>query len=891
MKRRLALTSILSIVLMVIGFCTMTEAQVTITLPGQEARPSGTGNALDFGAVPVGQTAQASYTYKLLETSATSAIVTITPPKAPFGITNLPSYSVTLVPGQSITFTVTYTPTKVGPDTGTFTITASGGIPMQVKRTTVTLTGQGIIRPEDLYPPPLPSGEPSVTLPGPTTTPTPGVPTTPPPDVTEDVIKLEAKLDTVGTTLDELRQKLDNLGWWLGRLTVGYPIGIEPHSTNPMPGTDLWGLLASLEAKLDILAQQIGETQIEEAEEPESDTGMSALEEKLNGLTTALAMLEAKIDRQLAEPRWPEPGWMEPVPPPVPEPGVTVPPTGVPGEEEEACELCAYVTPSILYYELCACGDEHAEAVGKLTLVNCSTPEELCPQCLFKLAVDENNLRKCKGFEDTDTIFWRLEGGGDSYAEWSVFPASIGVAPGKSETVEIKVVRDGLDVQPLDGAGRLVGPSSHKANMYQQVPLKVEHCCGTEDVDLRVRVEGRVFEIKLVSYTVDQLVSYSGGIPWWQRRRVGAISINGMAKGEFLKNQGNLIEDLSCEEGHYNLVIDQPSIPRQRQDFGTKKRILVYFRVCDLSEGRYVTCKHLDSHDRPRSVYLSNLTGKAPSPDRASRVGNRHYYTTGLRMEQPGNIAEGSLEFILFGTPCCCEGRRFTLRVQVRIGEEETSLNPTGSSTMFASFSSVLATSATSLTIPIGDHMYVDLGTFSDELPRTTQFAIPWEGNNEITMSLEGAGLVTPEDQVSPAEGFVNIPFMVWSDLLEPGEYVGTLSLDGTIYTLGFEVLHNPKLLVEERLLPLNSGEGVVHLVSLCDDPIEFGTNTIALKGSGFQVEPAGGMLEPYGSVTLGVTSDDSACSVGMLQILSDVGNASVIIYSGDNEAERMAYR
>jgi hypothetical protein len=876
MKRRLALTSILSIVLMVIGFCTMTEAQVTITLPGQEARPSGTGNALDFGAVPVGQTAQASYTYKLLETSATSAIVTITPPKAPFGITNLPSYSVTLVPGQSITFTVTYTPTKVGPDTGTFTITASGGIPMQVKRTTVTLTGQGIIRPEDLYPPPLPSGEPSVTLPGPTTTPTPGVPTTPPPDVTEDVIKLEAKLDTVGTTLDELRQKLDNLGWWLGRLTVGYPIGIEPHSTNPMPGTDLWGLLASLEAKLDILAQQIGETQIEEAEEPESDTGMSALEEKLNGLTTALAMLEAKIDRQLAEPRWPEPGWMEPVPSPTPEPGVTVPPTGVPGEEEEACELCAYVTPSILYYELCACGDEHAEAVGKLTLVNCSTPEELCPQCLFKLAVDENNLRKCKGFEDTDTIFWRLEGGGDSYAEWSVFPASIGVAPGKSETVEIKVVRDGLDVQPLDGAGRLVGLSTHKANMYQQVPLKVEHCCGTEDVDLRVRVEGRVFEARMAYFRV-----YQGA--WCEP----SATVNGKPLGQFLKEQGNLLEAVGCEGGHFDCVIeyDFPDISPINNAFPA-----VFFYVRDLSEGRYVVCTDMNDHRNPEKPVLGTLGAGTTKPVRVDPMTwrNSHFYKIGVYLTQrrPTTPASDTKTIELYDTPCCCDGKRFTLTIEARWKREASSLLPYYS---FASYQSGQIPGTSEIDNVSSRHY--DLGNFSNELSGGTILNIPWDGQDPVSGSLVGDALVLIDEEFTPVDNSVAVPIMVWSDLLEPGEYVGTLSLGGTVYTLGFEVLHNPRLLAVERLLSLDSGEGTVHLVSLCDEPIEFGTNTIALKGSGFRVEPVGGMLEPYGSVTLGVTSDDSACSVGILQILSDVGNASVIIYSGDNEAERMAYR
>lgn len=869
MKRELTLISILSIVVMVIGFCTMTKAQITITLPGQEARPSGTGNALDFGAVPVGQTAQASYTYKLLETSATSAIVTITPPKAPFGTTDLPSYNVTLVPGQSITFTVTYTPTRVGTDTGSFKITASGGIPVQVKTTTVALTGQGIIRPEDTYPPLIPSGAPSVTL--------PGTPTTPAPDVTEDIFKLEAKLDTVEATLGELRQKLDNLGWWLGRLTVGYPIGIEPHSTNPIPETDLWELLASLEAKLDSLAQQIGKNQIEGTEAPESDTGMSTLEEKLDGLATALAMLEAKVDRQLAKPKWPEPGWMEPVPPPVPEPDVTVPPTtAVPGKEEEACELCAYVTPSLLYYELCACGDEHAEAVQKLTLVNCSTPEELCPECLFKLTVDESKLRKCTDFEDTDTIFWRLEDGVEAYAEWRVFPASIGIPPGKSETIEIKVVRDGLDVQPLDGAGRLVGLSAHKANMYQQVPLKVEHCCGTENVDLRVRVEGRVFEARMAYFRV-----YQGA--WCEP----SATVNGKPLGQFLKGQGNLLEDIGCEDGHFDCVIeyDFPDISTTNNAFPT---VFFYFR--DLSEGRYVVCTDMNDHHNPAKPVLATLGTGVTKPVRVDPMTwrNSHFYKIAVELTQPRptSPASDTKTIELYDTPCCCDGRRFTLTVEARWKRETSSWFPHYS---FASYQPGQI-AGTSQVDNVSSRHY-DLGNFSNELSGGTILNIPWNGQDPVLVTLAGDALVLIDEEVTPVGNFVAVPIMVWSDLLEPGEYVGTLSLDGTVYTLGFEVLHNPRLLVEERLLSLDSGEDAVHLVSLYDDPIPFRTNTIALKGSGFRVEPVGGTLEPYGSVTLGVTSNDSACSVGMLQILSNVGNASIIIYSGDNEAERMAYR
>jgi|GEM_PF-3421760 len=83
--------------------------------------------------------------------------------------------------------------------------------------------------------------------------------------------------------LDELRQKLDNLGFWLGKLTVGYGIGIEPDSTNPMPETDLWTLLAALEAKLD-----------------RAEVKLDGLQQTLDDLQQALDDLGDWLDGQFA---------------------------------------------------------------------------------------------------------------------------------------------------------------------------------------------------------------------------------------------------------------------------------------------------------------------------------------------------------------------------------------------------------------------------------------------------------------------------------------------------------------------------------------------------------------------------------------------------------------
>ena len=128
-------------------------------------------DTINFGGVPVGQTGTASYTFKILEASETSATVTIYPPSPPFGLQDAPTGSFTLAPGQSITFGVTFTPTATGDYTGSFTITAQGGSPVQEKTTTVYLTGHagsggeapprgetpptpGITIPFPLFPPP-----------------------------------------------------------------------------------------------------------------------------------------------------------------------------------------------------------------------------------------------------------------------------------------------------------------------------------------------------------------------------------------------------------------------------------------------------------------------------------------------------------------------------------------------------------------------------------------------------------------------------------------------------------------------------------------------------------------------------------------------------------------
>ena len=241
---------VLGMVLVLIGMCSIGVAQIDVTFPWTQPG-TYTGNAIDFGAVQVGQTKTVQYTFKILETSDTSATVTITRPNAPFG-SDAPTYPFTLAPGQSITFNVTFTPTAVGHYTGSFTITAQGGQPVVTKRQTVALTGEGV---SSGYQGPT-------TTPAPSPTPTWPIPgTTSPSDVTEDVAKLEAKLDAIEPAIRDLRQRLDTLGLLLGELLSGEGFNLYPwHTEVPTTKPNIMDMLAQLEVKLDRLAERPRET-------------------------------------------------------------------------------------------------------------------------------------------------------------------------------------------------------------------------------------------------------------------------------------------------------------------------------------------------------------------------------------------------------------------------------------------------------------------------------------------------------------------------------------------------------------------------------------------------------------------------------------------------------
>ena len=100
--------------------------------------------SIAFGEVPIGETVARRFTYTVLESSETAAQVSIHTPCPPFGLAGLESQSMTLAPGQFVTFDVTFAPTHAQDYSCTFTIEAAGGYPVQVQTTHISLSGRGV---------------------------------------------------------------------------------------------------------------------------------------------------------------------------------------------------------------------------------------------------------------------------------------------------------------------------------------------------------------------------------------------------------------------------------------------------------------------------------------------------------------------------------------------------------------------------------------------------------------------------------------------------------------------------------------------------------------------------------------------------------------------------
>jgi len=259
---------------------------VTCVVVSVQPLQASSGEWINFPNTTVGQTSTAQFTYTLSESSATSATVTVSTPLPPFAVEG--SLTFILHPGQSKTFNVTFSPTAAQSYEGSFMISAVGGIPVQVKTTTVGLSGQGVGGSES---------PPTIIWPWSTDT-TPTV-TPETPEASDDIAKLEAKLDVYGPALTDLRERLEALGWWLGRLTNGAPLRLGPQDTNPMPQTNTWEQLQMLEVKLDYLLGQPGEITIVEVYDIIVEINVLIIEinQWVINLGGNVAGLEAKLDQ------------------------------------------------------------------------------------------------------------------------------------------------------------------------------------------------------------------------------------------------------------------------------------------------------------------------------------------------------------------------------------------------------------------------------------------------------------------------------------------------------------------------------------------------------------------------------------------------------------------
>jgi len=334
-------------------------AAVLVLLLGSLGAQADDTPSIQFGSVQVGVTSQRAWA-DFTNTGGMTLSVEIVPPASPFGLLwgsghaqqgqqILETVVVSVGPGGTLPLTITFSPAAAQPYSGSFEVVAFTGFgPFRaiVREFLITLAGTGVSAgagdtgegitiiwpPFDEDPTEGPTFGDAETLElieakldtmdgvldefrgkfdslgwwlgrltwgiplgiGPTyTNPVPSTSTW------EQLTALEAKLDTVDGVLDEFRIKFDNLGWWLGELTWGVPLGIEPTSTNPVPFSSTWEQLASIETKLDLLLlpPEVGPDQPGELEVIEAK--LDAIEAKLDPPADdvdELELVEAKLD-------------------------------------------------------------------------------------------------------------------------------------------------------------------------------------------------------------------------------------------------------------------------------------------------------------------------------------------------------------------------------------------------------------------------------------------------------------------------------------------------------------------------------------------------------------------------------------------------------------------
>ena|GEM_PF-7045885 len=485
------------------------------TLPGG----ASSGDSIDFGDVAVGQTGSAQYTFKVLESSETAATVTVYDPRSPFALSGLAARSMTLQPGKSVTFNVTFTPTEAKTYSCSFKIKTEGGYRVQVRETIVQLSGRGTSTDAG------PSESPGTTIPGFLT----GLmPLEPRPAGEGD--RFEGTTDKDG----EFRISVPPATTVIGRLSEceGGPIAAEVVRVSLDDGgygisvygyQEAMGEAVSRVAIFGIETISLGEICLLPLAQPAQVTGL---------------------------------------------------------QESDTCNLCVEFEPSELKFETCVCHEHTDHPTGELTVRNCSTPTEKCPLCTVTLTVDESSLEKCKRYEALPAFIWHEGGYWHVFpATFALAPGEtktivIGL---QEEYLQVQPVAPASTSSLVGIAGTTSESASADADagLYTVIPLGVSVQCGQQGSisspsvvspdapKLLVRVEGRRFTLEIAENTfeIESREPKIGFNPHLHDKMIEtyrlnprSLVVNGVSLAEM---QGrNLLDDVDCTTGRIDFAID-----------------------------------------------------------------------------------------------------------------------------------------------------------------------------------------------------------------------------------------------------------------------------------------------------------------------------------------------
>jgi hypothetical protein len=492
-------------------------------IPTSPTSPGGatSGDSIDFGGVPVGETRSSQYTFKVLESSQTAARVTIYDPCPPFGLSGLASQSMTLQPGQAVTFNVTFAPTEVKPYGCSFKIRAEGGRPVQVKETVVQLSGRGISQ--------------GVGSSGTSESPSAGLPlgliTTQPP-VTEGGEVFEGTTDSHG----KFQISVPPTTTVAGKLSEceGGPIASEV--VRLAPTSDGYGVF--VRGYAEVVAKAVSRISFFGSESV--DLGEVCLTPEVEATREA----------------------------------------GAPGEPE--CKVCIELAPSELRFEMCACDEDTGHPTRELVISNCSEPSESCPSCTVTLTVDESKLEKCNRYKALPAFMWHEGGYWHVFPATVVLPPGqtrkifIGL---QKECLQVQPVAPASTPGKANAAvvaGEATSVSSD-AGLYTEIPLGVSVQCGQawaaspapvispSAPKLLVRVEGRRFSLEIAESELRKTYEYPPDPDLYETYPLypSSFLVNDTpCRLAFSTNRPvemggrNLLNEVDCATGRIELAID-----------------------------------------------------------------------------------------------------------------------------------------------------------------------------------------------------------------------------------------------------------------------------------------------------------------------------------------------